>query len=390
MISEIDIKDIKNFFSIAETKIKLAEQVQTFYGKEIAPNFNSFDFWENEIDENKVSSIISFFLNPNEKHAHGDVYLKHFLEKFDLDFFQYNENDKVTVVCENSINNRRRIDIVIYKNNFEQAIAIENKIHVWTKDQDKQISDYLKFLAKKTENNYCLIYLCPQDKTVSAESIGAEKKEQYINENKLKILSYEEHMIDCINDFANLTQNYRVRSFLKDFEKFLKRMYMGEQNINSQQVAIDLISENVNNLEIAFLISNSLTEIKRQLHLKFEEQIKEIGKEFDLEVDGLHLRPKKWTKNRICFSFQAGGILYGLTRSELDNNKPRFPEIETAIDNAIGEKFNVSEWWSMWQYFYRNIESNEQFWIDIKSGEAKKRAKEFVKLICDNFNNEKY
>jgi hypothetical protein len=385
MINELEIK---NYFSLAETKIKLTEQVKNYFGKEIAPNFNSFDFWW--IDENKLSSIISFFLNPNETHEHNDIYLRHFIKKFNLDFFKFNENDIVTVQCEYPTDEGRRIDIVIRKNNFEQIIAIENKIYVGTADQQNQITDYLDFLARKTNNNFCLIYLSPKDKTVSNSSISIEECKNFITQNKFKFISYEEQMIECLNEFGNLTQNNRVKSFLNDFEKKLRRMYMGEKNINTKQVIVEMINENVKNLEIAFSISNSLQEVKRQLKIKFENQIQEIGKEFNLEVDGLKLKPDKWTKTKITFNYENGGLLYGLTRAELDNNKPRFQEIDNLLENELREKFNVSAWWPMWQFLYSNIENNEQFWIDINSGKAKERAKNFVKLIVDNFNNEKY
>jgi hypothetical protein len=380
--------EIKNFFSLAETKIKLTEQVKNYYGKEIAPNFNSFDFWL--IDENKVSYIISFFLNPHETHEHGDLYLRHFLQKFELNFFQFNSNDKVNVQCEYSTDKGRRIDIVISKNNFEQVIAIENKIYVGTADQQNQISDYLEFLARNTKNSYCLIYLSPQDKEISNLSISTEEKENSINNNKLKILSYEEQMIECINEFGNLTHNNRVKAFLKDFEKKLRKMYMGEKNINSHQAVIDLIKESEKNIEISFLVSNSLREIKIQLKDKFLNQVKEIGYELNIEVEGLKLRPSKWTKNRITFNYEMGGILYGLKRIEPDNNKTRFQELDNLLESELKDKFNVSPWWPMWQFFYRNIENNDQFWIEIQSGKAKEKAKNFVKLICDNFNDEKY
>jgi len=380
--------EIKNFFSITETKIRLTEQVKNYYGKEIAPNFNSFDFWW--IDENKVSSIIAFFLDPNEKHEQGDVYLKHFLKKFGLDFFHFNENDKINIQCELTTNNGRRIDIVIFKNSFEQAIAIENKIYVGTADQNNQVKDYLDFLIKKTNDNFCLIYLSPQEKTVSTDSISSDDRENFIISNKLKLLSYEEHMIECLNEFGNLTQNFRVKSFIKDFEKTLRKMYMGERDINSKQVVTDLINENVRNLEISFLVSNSLQDVKRQLKQKFEQQIQEIGQELGLEVEGIRLKPSEWKKNIITFNYESGGLLYGLTRFEPDNNKPRFPEIEDLLEREIKERFNVSAWWPMWQFFYSNIDNNEQFWLDIKSGKAKERARQFVKLVNDNFNNDKY
>jgi len=380
--------EIKNFFSLTETKIKLTEKVRKYYGKEIAPNFNSFDFWW--INENKVSEILAFFLNPNESHEQGDIYLKHFLKKFDLNFFYFNENDKINVQCELSTDNRRRIDIIIFKNTFEQAIAIENKTYVGTADQHNQIKDYVDFLTKKTKDNFCLIYLSPQDKIVSNDSISFEDREKYIIQKKLKLLTYEEQMIDCLNDFCNLTQNFRVKSFLKDFEKTLRKIYMGEKNINTQQVVTDLINENVKNLKISFLVTNSLQEVKRQLKQKFEQQILEIGQELGLEVDGIRLKPSKWTKNKISFNYESGGLLYGLTRVEPDNNKTRIPEIENLLEREIEESFNVSAWWPMWKFFYRNIDNDEQFWLDIKSGKAKERAKRFIKLINDNFNNEKY
>lgn len=380
--------DFKNFFSIANTKIKLAEDVRIYYGKEIAPDFNSFDFWW--IDENKVSSILSFFLDPNQKHEQGDIYLKHFIRKFDLNFFQFDKDDKISVQCELSIPNKRRIDIAISKNSSEQVIAIENKIYVSTADQKDQLKDYISFLEQRTNDNYCLIYLSPQEKKVSTNSIGDDEKQKYEMNNKLKFLLYEENMIDCINEFSLLTDNIRVKSFIKDFEKTLRKMYMGENNINSKQVVIDFINENEKNLEISFLVSNSLQEVKKQLLQKFKHQISEIGNELSLEVEETKLKPSNWKNHMITFSFESGGVLYGITRKESDNNKTRFLEIEDLLEQTFKDKFNVSAWWALYQFIYRNIDQNPQFWLDIHSGKAKNKAKEFVNLINNNFNTDKY
>jgi hypothetical protein len=380
--------EIKNFFSIAETKVKLTEQVKTYFGKELAPCFNSFDFWW--IDENKVSSIIAFFLDPSQKHEQGDIYLRHFLKKFGLEFFHFDEDDKINVLCEFTINKGRRIDIIIYKNSFEQVIAIENKIYVNTTDQRNQIKDYLEYLTRVANDDVCLLYLSPQEKTISTSSICPEDREIFVVANKMKLISYEEHMIECLHEFGNLTQNFRVKSFLKDFEKTLRKMYMGENDISSKQVIIDLINENPRNLEISFLVSNSLQDIKRQLKIEFEEDLSEIGHELGLEVEGTRLKPRNWSNNKITFNYESGGLLYGLTRLVPDNTKPRIPEIESLLKQEIKEDFNVSAWWPMWQFFYRDIENNDLFWLDIKSGRAKERAKQFIKIIIDNFDNDKY
>jgi len=378
---------IKNFFSLADTKIKLTEQVKKYYGKEIAPNFNSFDFWR--VDENKVSRILSFFLDPKQKHEQGDIYLKHFLRKFKLDFFTFGEDDKIDVQCELITYNGRRMDIVISKNSFEQVIVIENKIYASTADQNNQLKDYLNFLSGKTEH-YCLIYLSPQGKVVSGNSISEDERIAFEAQERLRYLSYEEHMIDCLKEFGLLTDNIRVKSFLNDFEKTLKKMYMGEKDINSKQVVFDLVYENGKNLEIAFLVSNSLQEVKRHLKEKFQHQLVEIATELDLEIKELELKPSRWKNHRIRFSYEIGGILYGISRIDEGKDKIRFPEIDILIEQMLKERFNVSPWWPMYQHFYRNIENNQEFWMDIQNGKAKQRAKEFIKLINDNFNTEKY
>lgn len=411
----MDKSEISNFFDIIDSRIKTIKQVRQYYGKELATDFNSFDFWD--LDENKVSKIIAFFLNPNAKHEQGDVYFKHFLKKFELNFFTFDKNDYIEVICEKNIDDNRRIDIFIYNKSTKQAIAIENKIYIDTEDQDNQIKDYINFLIKATNNNYCLIYLCPQGKEISTNSISIEDQEKYSKENTLIILTYEEDMIDCIKEFADLTQNYRVKSFLKDFEKTLRRMYMGEENINIQNEIINFIKENDKNLGISFLISNSLPEIKKQLQRDFEMKLKEIAnskglKEYSepaisfklsqyseptinfkpsqLTNRALSFIPSKWTKHSITFSYEQGGIIYGIKRLNPDKNKTRLPEMEEYLKNEIQETFNTSEWWPLWQLFYRNIKVETQFWLDIVNGNALTRAEKFMELINDKFNTADY
>ncbi len=380
--------EIKNFFSIAQTKIELIEQVKNLYSREVAKRFNSFDFWR--IGENKVSEIIAFFLDPKESHEQGDVYLRHFLKKFEFEFFDFDEDDTIEVKCELPTIKGRKIDIAIIKNNFEKVIAIENKIYSNTPDQNNQIQDYLDFFKEKDSSSFCLIYLSPIEKTISGRSITSTEKELNIESNRLKFLTYEEHMIDCLSDFGNLTKNNRVESFLNDFENTLRKMYMGQNDINSKEFIIKLINENLQNLEISFIVSNSLLEIKNKLKKQFEKDLIDIGKDLGLVVQGTALIPSQWKKHKISFTYERGGVLYGLQRINEDKSKTRIPEIDLFLENEIKEKFYVSPWWPMYQHFYSNIDTNKQFWLDIKSGRAKERAKHFVKLIIDNFNNNNY
>lgn len=379
--------EIRSFFSTVETKIDLIKQVREIYGKEMAPNFNSLDFWR--IDENKISQILAYFLDPKEKHGQGEVYLNHFLKRFELDFFRHDDLSNANVFCEASIDNRRRIDILV-TNGFGQCIGIENKIHLGTADQKDQIKDYVAYLGARYKNGNCLIYLSPKEKEVSEHSISKEERVDLINENKLKILNYEDHIIDCLSEFEMISKNHRVKSFLQDVEKKLRKMYMGEKDISEKQAIVDFINKDQRNIEIAFLVQNSLSEVKKDLRSKFEDQIKEVAKRMDIRIDGLKLYPSNWKNHKICFSYEGPNLLYGIQRNNADKFRKRFSEIEELIYEEIHERFNVSEWWPMYQVFYGNIEGNMDLWVDIKNGKAVARAENFVRLIVDNFNSDKY
>ena len=170
-------------------------------------------------------------------------------------------------------------------------------------------------------------------------------------------------------------------------------MYMGEEDINIQNEIINFIKENDKNLGISFLIYNSMPEIKKQLQREFEMKLKEIANLMELREyseRALSFKPSQWTKHTITFSYEQGGIIYGIKRLEADKNKTKLPEIEEYLKNEIQETFNTSEWWPLWQLFYKNIKIETQFWLDIVNGNALTRAKKFIELINDKFNTADY
>lgn len=374
---------IPNFYCTIQTKIKATNEVRNQYGKLLSPDFNVFDFWY--IDENKTSEILAHFLNPKATHHQGDTFLKLFINYFSLDF-EYSNTDEITVECEHITHYKRRIDIVIRKNKFENIIGIENKIYTWTKDQDNQVKDYLSHLSNVTQDNYCLLYLSPIDKTISDISLSKDEVENYTNLNKLKIINYEEDIIGLIHAFALHCESERVRFFLLEFEKKLKQLFIGENYMDESKMITDFILENKENLDTSLKIVNSLNIAKSNLKGIFEKQLIEISQELNIAYGDHDFIPSNWKNHRISFSYEGSGILYGMTRTAYDSDKKRHVEIE----ETIKDNFKVSNWWSMWQYFYSNINSDSEFWLDIYSGKAKEKAKEFIEKINSNFNTANY
>jgi len=373
----------QTYISVVNTKLKIADDIRRHYGKVLAPRFNSFDFWY--IDENKISEILAFFLSPTERHEQGDKFLRIFFEKIKIPY-PYEGKQHIKVKTERHTDDRRKIDIVVSINKDEFALGIENKIYIGTQDQPNQIKDYLTYLSKISKDNYCLVYLSPKGKELSEYSLAKDEREFYVNSRKLLIINYEEVIIDCINSFSINCEADRVRSFLMDFEKKLKQMYMGEKFIDEQEILTEYALENIQNLEVALKISQSMISVKGILKKQVESQFIEIGKELDVLVNGSSFIPKNWKNNSISFSYESGGFLYGMKRKVPDDMKIRYTEIE----NVIGESWSVSRWWSMYQFLYRDIENNSDFWVEIRNGKLKEKVKIFVQKIITNFDTDKY
>ena len=374
---------IPNFLNTLQTKITATNEVRNQFGKILAPDFNIFDFWY--IDENKTSEILAHFLNPHATHFQGDIFLRLFLNYFKLDF-DYNEKDKISVECEHITHQKRKIDVVIRKNQFEKIVGIENKIYHWTKDQDNQVKDYIDYLEKVTKDNYCLLYLSPAGKTISNSSISSEDIQNYTNLGKLKIINYEDDIIQLVHQFALHCESERVRFFLLEFEKKLKELFIGENYMDESKMITDYILDNDENLETSLKVAISLHNVKALLKEEFAIQLEEIAQELDLKCKERAFYPSNWKKHSIYFNYEAGGIIYGIIKDNVDGEKQDFPEIK----EIFNEKFKTTHWWPMWQYLYYNIENTTDFWMDIRNGEAKRRAKEFIEKINNNFNTAVY
>ncbi len=367
---------IEHFLEIIKTKLDIIESVRQQYSPVLAPKFNSFNFWT--IDENKVSEILAFFLDPNGDHGQGDIFLKLFMGSIGIEYHCKNFNQtKVTTEFLTSAN--RRIDIVLNFDNDEFYLGIENKIYHDTPDQDNQVKDYLRYLETISKNQYCLLYLSPKVKGLLANSLSEEEQIEYISKNVLQLINYEDHIIDCIHQFTLQCESERVKSFLKDFEKLLTTMYLGETFMEDKNIIIKYAGESVENLEVTLKIANTVNAIKDNLRSEFYKQLAEISAELNLEIieKRYFLIPNLY-HFKISFSFEEGGLIYGISRLDGNNSSPVLP---LQITENIKGKWKSSNIWPIYKHMYSNIEVDTDFWLDIKNRTVKEKAKEFIKEI---------
>lgn len=374
-----NISDIEMLFREVKFKNELQSKLDKVYRKTLLLDFNSLDFvkW----NENKVSEIIAFFLDPQESHGQGDLYLRMFVEYFELSF-HYSDYSKIRVILEESTDNNRRVDIVISYDNFKRAIGIENKIYPWTKDQPLQVADYIKHLKTycKTED-YHLIYLAPQGKVLDKNSAG-DNYEEMLADGKLKLINYEEHIIGLVHRFAMHTDNDRLRSFIKDFELKLRNNFIGI-NMNEENEIVKYIKTSEDNIRTAFSVVNNLNTVKQMLKKEYYVQMHELADELNIQFaeEHNHFVLPNFRKLYAKFNFESGGLIYGLVKTPefnaLHPHKKYIPEIK----DELKTQFNTSHWWPLWQSLYENIAVNDKIWLDIQNGNLKSFVRKFLQDV---------
>lgn len=233
-----------------------------------ANRFNPFRFFTT--NENGLSAILAFLLNPNETHGQGDLLLNAFLKQMRLHSFLGYETVHVSIE-KNTQHGRRRHDILIegfINQKCVWILSIENKLRD-ASDQDNQISDYLKDLEKYTQP-HCLIYLPSFHREPSEQSISQTEFEKHIQQNTLKILDTD-GLIDWLADAPIFAP--KISQFTEFLIQFLKEDIMGETT--ESNALVEQIVVNQSHLDAALQVIAAEQQIREHLWHQLQEQLGE-------------------------------------------------------------------------------------------------------------------
>lgn len=342
------------FFSGLTAMIENAKKVQEVYNPIVAFEFNSFNFWRP--GENKVSEILAFFLDPRASHGQGNIFLGKFIKCIGMNNVVQQKllkllenNEPVQVYCEYGISSGRRIDILIIFGNDKYALAIENKL--WAKDQDQQLYDYHEFLIKRFKGEQCLLYLTPYSKEPTEISLSKKYLIELLEQEYLRLIGYEEHIIDCVKEWSLHCRAERVRSFLLDFEQYLKQEITGEKFMNEHQIISSYILNSCQNIEAAVKVYRAFDEIKVEVLRKFLGLLtEELSKRLpDYEVKSLsekafniEIKNQRWS-NRVIFGikdFDADRVHFSV-KAEM----PAAQNLYSFLKEELKGRFNEYNWW---------------------------------------------
>lgn len=226
MISDTNLKqETQRFFEGAKQGLAIWRQATANLDLHLARRFTFFHFID--LDENRMSDVFAYLLNPDENHGQGDLFLREFLSDVPLEWLPESDWSRVRIgreVITSRIENwNRRIDIEIAFQvaNSWAAIAVENK--PWAEDQDQQLSDYAQHLESMYDGRFKLIYLTPNGEEPSEASISPEERKKRKDENQLANASIQKWANDngWLERAESEVKAERVRWFVSDFRKAL-------------------------------------------------------------------------------------------------------------------------------------------------------------------------
>lgn len=213
--------DLDMFFNKLKFKLDEYEKVRSQFNIYLSKDFNVFDYINPS--ENRLSDIIANLLNTKGKHGQGDKFISLFFDivKVDgIDSLNLSDSriqrESFTSYIDNS---KRRIDITIdFTGNY--GIGIENK--PWAKDEDEQVSDYVKHMEKKYSGNYKIIYLSGDRTPPNENSIDINSQEY---KDKVLLISYETEIMKWLEACYKECQAEKFRWFLKDFVNYVQQHF---------------------------------------------------------------------------------------------------------------------------------------------------------------------
>lgn len=242
--------------------IELLEEVRVLVASHRAENFrngkdfNVFYIQRIASSEVQICRFLRELLAPDGSHGQGSVFLKKFIDivlKPENTVFNDEEYKNARVVCEETIDNSRRIDMVIHIGMCIFPIEVK----VYAGDQVEQCQDYYNYAVKK-DHNAKVYYLTLDGHDPSEESKGTLSTGQYL------CISFGQDILKWLEasiSAEEIEQIYSVRELLVQFRNVIRDLTSKSGGKLAMEIK-DKIMSSHNNLVAAMEIASVLPDIK--------------------------------------------------------------------------------------------------------------------------------
>ncbi len=364
-----------------------------------ASHFSPFQFIRT--NENGLSEIIAFLLNPSQNHGQQELFLNSLLKYLELpEYLSYN---KVSVTCEKATINNRRHDIFIegfLHNERQWIISIENKLR-YAADQNSQLEDYWKDIINERYSPKfgCLVYLSPFKQQPSEKSINTGSWKELIQNNQAKVIGAED-LIKWLEQTPIVAPN--IRAFCQSFIQFLKEDIMNETKENNQ--LLDELVKNSDRIETAITLLELSDNIYQKLEDSLVQQLQNKLEEkyptmleynwhfYNVHKEGIYLdkEDKKypWSIGIANDNKKYHDVYYGFWANKDYISQENYQKLEEMFKL---DGFEKSTWWIQWQYCNGNLRNwDGKVWkeAEVKTGRLAEDIFEllepFIKIANDH------
>jgi hypothetical protein len=255
------LNQIFNILSTTRKEKKLLNSETSFL-------FNFFDFFR--VNENKMSEILAFLLDPKSSHGQSGTYFRIFCEHFGLPTMDISQS--FYICCEKATDANRRIDILIKAGDC--FIIVESKFR-GAQDQKCQLEHYYEFISQKskTENQVYLLYVKdgtePSD--YSLPKNGDAWKKLTISGNMRKISFKERHdskhsIYKYLEACRDMTNSDKMRFFIEDL---MQHISMENKMKKYSQSMFSWLAESPERTENAYEIYSKWNTYRKYIVVEF-------------------------------------------------------------------------------------------------------------------------
>ncbi len=366
------------------------------YKKDEANIFKIINMADKEIVH---SDMLAWLFNPYENHNLNDKVLKEILmqlskkeaEYISLLLLDYSD---LEVYREYTVDNGRRIDIVMESKNNKVIFIIENKI--WSGEGDNQLEDYKNYIDEKySDYNRIFLFLTPEK----------ERKEKYkgyihitysmiysvlncvLQENQIK---FEISVI--IRQYKEIIGRYIMGSIDKEMVDLCRKLYVEHKEAldkimqygNTTYYLTEVINEILDNEQIynGKVILKNYGHIVYLPHCKSETREKlQCGFQKDREYLALTISIEIKDEN-VTIYLQGSGRNENNT-AEQNNN---YDKLKNIFEKDLNKKINKWGWYILTDTNFKSevYTNNEEYIKKVKDSLYDKLAEpiaEFNKII---------
>ena len=366
------------------------------YKKDEANIFKIINMADKEIVH---SDMLAWLFNPYENHNLNDKVLKEILmqlskkdaEYINLLLLDYSD---LEVYREYTVDNGRRIDIVMESKNNKVIFIIENKI--WSGEGDNQLEDYKNYIDEKySDYNRIFLFLTPEK----------ERKEKYkgyihitysmiysvlncvLQENQIK---FEISVI--IRQYKEIIGRYIMGSIDKEMIDLCRKLYVEHKEAldkimqygNTTYYLTEVINEILDNEQIynGKVILKNYGHIVYLPHCKSETREKlQCGFQKDREYLALTISIEIKDEN-VTIYLQGSGRNENNT-AEQNNN---YDKLKNIFEKDLNKKINKWGWYILTDTNFKSevYTNNEEYIKKVKDSLYDKLAEpiaEFNKII---------